>query len=192
MKKYHKDYNKESIVALNSLSRHLVFSYFKDEDDENKKKAIKKFIISSSCTVIDYPSGANNYTYVIKLLLGDIYNNREILLCFEDKGEQQNWLRSFNTSMQSSLPESDLHDLELEEQEVQKFEPVTDSPLQKELNRMRSQIEEEKKEKLRLSTTSSCSVDEEYEEFKKHEEDGVHGYVKGGQHKKFVQIFKFW
>ena len=105
MKKYHKDYNKESIVALNSLSRHLVFSYYKDEDDENEEKAIKKFIISSLRRVIDYPSGANNYTYIIKLLLGDIYNNREILLCFEDKGEQQNWFRSFDTSMQSSLPE---------------------------------------------------------------------------------------
>jgi len=62
------------------------------------------------------------------------------------------------------------------EKEVERYEPVVDSPLQKELNRMRSVMQEEREEKaLRLSSASS--MDEEYEDFNKQDEELCHQYV---------------
>merc|ERR1712072_782745 len=116
----------------------------------------------NTCTVIDYPVGANNYTYVIKLLLGPLYNNREILLCFDKKSDQQNWLKSFNTNT-TSPPGLDSFDLKLEE--------------------------ERKEKELRLS--SSDSVDEEYDEFKKQGE-GYHQYVNTRTSYRYSNIDNQW
>ena len=82
-----------------------MFSYYKDEDDESKDKALKKFIIEDS-NIIDYPTGTDNYTYVIKIILGPLYNDREILLCFEEKSDHQSWLKVFDTNMKSDRVDS--------------------------------------------------------------------------------------
>ena len=164
LKKYHKEYNSGSISQLNAVSQYLIFSYYKDEEDEFKDKALKKFIINNS-TVIDYVAGVNDYTYVIKLLLGPMYNDREIFLCFDEKSEHGNWLEAFNTTM--NTPRLDSFDMNLEKP-VQKYEPVKDSPLQVELKRMRSVMKEQREGTTTrtLSTTSStASTDEEYNAF---------------------------
>ena len=149
-KKFNKDFDKDNISQFVSNSEYLVFAYYKDEKDVEKDKALKKFIIDNT-TVIDYPIGARNYTYVIKLLLGPLYNDREILLCMEEKANHLKWLQSFNTSMRSNQIDSIETKLEAP---VTKYEVANDSPLQVELDRMRRDLQHQ---------TFSSSVDEEYE-----------------------------
>ena len=140
-KTYNKDYNKSFLNStdFSSPSQHLVFSYFKDEEEEAKDNALKKFLVGSA-VVIDYQPGANDYTYVIKLLLGPLYNDREILLCFKEKSDHQKWMKAFDSGKNTSRDDS----LELTiRSPVQKFEAVTDSPLKVELERIRSTVSEE-------------------------------------------------
>ena len=131
--------------------QHLVFSYYKDDEDEAKEKPLKKFLIDS-CTVSDYPIGANNYTYVIKLLLGPLYNDREILLCFDEKGEHRQWLKAFTDSMNSNKVDS----LEVAlRTPVRKYEMATQSPLQVELERLREERDSESSSQEQMGSCSS-------------------------------------
>lgn len=102
---YCKDFNLNLLSAkdFTAQSHHLVFSYFKDGYEEAKDNALKKFLADFT-TVINYPTGVNKYKYVIKLLFGPIYNNREMFLCFEEKSDHQRWFRAFkNSSRADSL-----------------------------------------------------------------------------------------
>lgn len=163
-KKYNKDCKNDSNKRITSTSKHYVFSYYKNDADEVKGKAIKKFIIDSSTTIEDDPNGIGDYKHVIKLQFGPVYNNRKLLMCFSDKREHQPWLDEFD----KNLRRSDTIEKEVTSP-VQKFESMSDTPLQAEIKRFRTIINKEREEKAR-SKMSEESSDEEYQA---HNEEGL-------------------
>ena len=148
--KYNKHYDKNRICNFDPSLEYLVFSYYKDEEDEAKENCIKKFIIDSSwnSAVFDYPIGVEDHKYVIKLLLGPLYFDREMFLCFEEKEEHRQWLQAFDSCPDKGTMET----LELIEQElnipVQKYKPPSVSSLQMELDQKRLVVFREYSQKL--------------------------------------------
>ena len=129
---HNKHYDKRSISRFDQPSEFMVFSYYKDEEDEANNKPIKKFIIDTSwnSAIVDCPMGVHNYQHVIKLLLGPLYYDREMFLCVEDKTEHSDWLSAFDACADSGRLET-LKMLELElNVPTEKYECLPTSSLQ--------------------------------------------------------------
>lgn len=158
LKNHYKDYKKGIYNNLlpDKIMR-LVLSYYKDE---TSKKSIGKFIVDDS-NITDCPTGINDFKHVIKIKLSALYNDRTLHLCFkeEQKDNHSTWLSTL-TEQYDVMHRTDSINLT---SNVELFQPCDNNPLQEELEKIRSQITEERLEKERQSQVFKTSDDESVE-----------------------------